>query len=220
MSNIIWSYSFLSTYERCPRQAYAKWVSKTMPYKESPEAAYGNLVHGEIDNCLRGKTTRLPDKLAEYQKYVDNIKSQDGLKYSEYEIGVRPDWGNTSFRARDVWGRGKIDIAIIDGDSAILLDWKTGKVREDRLELDIQAVLLNAAHPYITDIWGGYIWLKEHKMGKMYNLGVNLSDTKEWIETTMKKVDMEPWVAKKNPLCPWCENSNCHYYKETRREGV
>lgn len=217
---VVWSYTFLDVYDRCKLQAKERFITKTLKFKPSPESEYGNLVHGRMDDFFRGKRNSLGDELSKFQPIADQAKAAKGLRFSEYDIGIRIDWGKTSFFGRDVWGRCKLDYAVIDGPNALILDWKTGKKREDPLELEIQALALKVAHPEIKNIWGCYMWLKTMEKGQMFELGSGVEKTRDYVEKTMKRVAMEPWVPTKNHLCAWCSNSNCVFYKETRREDV
>ncbi len=212
---LVWSYSLLSTHERCPLQCFVKYVSKELPYVETEPARRGNAVHKALEDFGKGALKQLPPDMP-YQKYMDNIKSCDGLKYYEYQVGITRDWKPTSFFAKNVWGRCKLDVAIIDNDNAIIIDWKTGKPWEDPFELKIQALCLSVAHPHIKNIAGFYVWLKDNKYGEVYELN-DIDEYKEDVEDRVRKIEQLDWRATKNKLCPWCTFEVCKYYKETRR---
>lgn len=217
MSEIVWSYSFLSTYERCARQAEARYVTKELKFVESPEAAHGNRVHKALENRIKGAAP-LPEDLQAYQKYIDRIKSVDRIAMAELELGVTRDWKPTTFFARNVRGRCKLDVVMMQGNDALIFDWKTGKVWEDPKELEIQALMLQIAYPHLEQIMGAYVWLKEDEYGPVYDLTSTLGKTKKWVEKTISEVEKCIWYPTKNKLCPWCQVSTCRFYKETRKE--
>jgi hypothetical protein len=211
--NIIWSYSFISTYERCPLQASAKYVTKELPYVESPEAKYGNEVHKKLERYLIG------NKVEFENKFMENVAdiACNASAIAEMPLGVTRDWCACAFFNDAVWGRGKLDCTIIKDDQAIILDWKTGKKREDPFELEVQALLLYKHNPHLTSIYGSYVWLKEDEYGHCYDLYSTIGRTQDHIDSVLYEVGKEDWRAKKNPLCPWCTLKTCKFYKETRR---
>ena len=217
IENLIWSYSFLSTFERCARQAQARYITKELPYSESPEMAYGNKVHQFMEDRIKGAIREVPTEFAYLEKYIKKVQELSSLAFAEYQIGVRRDWSSTEFFARDCWGRGKLDFCAIDGNFAIIFDWKTGKVREDPYELEIQSLLLKCKHPYLEEIKGCYVWFKQDKFGQLYDLS-STDQTKKHVKEIMRQVSLENWRASKNPLCPWCQVEQCPFFKETRKK--
>lgn len=215
MKTPVWSYSFLSTYDRCPKQAAAKYVDKTYPYvKDSPELARGNSVHNAMEHRINSGQ-RLPDDMQEWEQFAANIISGSPVKIeAELKLGVRRDWSPCGFFAKDVWGRCKIDVPMLFGPDAVIFDWKTGKAWEDPLELKINAVFLRTVYPGLMNISGAYVWLKENRWGELYDLS-DTESTKEWIEDTMEKAAKSNfWTPKKNALCGWCALKDCPYFKD------
>ena len=221
MRKLGWSYSFLSTYLRCRLQAEARYVTKTYPFKETPEMAKGNKLHTAFEHYVRNAISELPGEIVEEfpraQAFADKAKSLP-MPVAEHQIGIRRDWGPTGFFARDAWGRCKVDFYSMGTESALIWDWKSGKVWEDPLELLIQAVAINSQYPKIKNMVAMYVWLKPGKLGDVHKIGPKeISDTRKLIEDIMAKVEMEPWLATKNALCGWCDYTHCRHYKETRR---
>ena len=96
------------------------------------------------------------------------------------KLGVTAKGSATGFFDKDVWGRGKADCVLMSDDAAYLADWKTGGSKyEDPFELAVQAMLLNAKFPGLRTIRASYVWLKEERVGQVYDV----SDTaKTWNE--------------------------------------
>lgn len=215
----VWSYTFLSTYARCPKQASARWVERTYPFVETPELKRGNDVH----SCMEQRITNdipLPPDMQQWEHYgelLDQIATQDGVQvHAELKLAVRRDWSPCGFFDNDVWGRGKADVTIRNSTYASLMDWKTGKPWEDPLELEIQAVLLQAAYPELKTISGAYIWLKTDEPGTVYDLS-DTAKTRAWIEKTMADAEKSNfWVPKRNALCGWCALDQCPNWRERK----
>ena len=45
MKPIIASHTFLDTFERCPKQAWHKYVAKDLPFVETEQMRWGTRVH-------------------------------------------------------------------------------------------------------------------------------------------------------------------------------
>lgn len=215
MKPVVWSYSFLSTYENCARKAQATYITKEVKWEESPEANYGNRVHKVCEDALN--LQQFPDMpYTDTHRFFHDIYSIPKIELvPEQKLGVDRDWQPTDFFASNVWGRGKVDAPlIVNKTTAIIFDWKTGKVREDPFELEVQAVLLKAKYPDLENIKGCYIWLKADKYGEVYDLGSKISNTKRAIQDIMRKVEQGLFYANKNPLCGWCSLRTCKYWKD------
>lgn len=217
---LVWSYSFLSTYANCARKGQAQYITKEVKWSESPEAKYGNDVHKGGEDAVNLETYYSAEhtSLNKYLAMIKSIPGKKGKLQAEIKLGVTRDWQPTGFFDDNVWGRGKLDVPIIlENDNAIILDWKTGKEREDPLELEVQAVLLKAAYPHLKDIKGAYIWLKSDKFGTVHDLSGKLEETKGYILALMSKVERGIFYAQPNALCGWCDLTSCRYWKERKK---
>jgi hypothetical protein len=97
-------------------------------------------------------------------------------------------------------------------DTAVLLDWKTGKVREDPFELEVQAVLFQAHEPIVEHLYGQYVWLREGRRGKLHDV----SDTKRtWarIQALANEIENSRYDKTPGPLCNWCPVKDCEHNK-------
>jgi hypothetical protein len=209
----VWSFSFLNSFLQCPHKCWHQYVLKDVPYVETPQMKAGNEVHTAMEKRLKGHP--LPKVYERYEFFVQPLG-----RYRiepELKLGVTITGEPCPFFDASVWGRGKIDVPIIVKDSAVILDWKTGKVWEDPFELQVQAVLLKARHPELQRIVGSYVWLNESRVGVIYDL----ADT----QTTWGKINgimdevghrekMGVWEKKPGKLCGWCPVKSCEHNRE------
>ncbi len=213
----VYSYTFFSTWDICRRQAFHRYVLKDIPFKETEAMRWGTNVHTAMEKRVReGK--ELPQEMKMYEPYalaLVNLKPQ-----CEMKLGIRKDGSPCAFFDSDVWLRGKADVATKHETTALLFDYKTGKRREDAYELEIQALMLNAAWPEITKIIGQYIWLKDHDIGKAHDV----SDTAATFENTQEKADeiesafrRGDWPERPGPLCGWCDDFTCQHNPRGRK---
>jgi hypothetical protein len=213
---IPWSYSLLADFANCPRKAYHKFFARDLP-REPPSAAMakGTAVHTLMEEFFarRTTTTPLPEKWYEFAKPMMEVGGR-----AEVKLGMDEAGGPAEF-FKNPWGRGVIDVLIIHGPVAVIFDWKTGKTREDPRELHCHALLLKANYPDVQQITGAYIWLKEDRKGKSYDL----SDTSRVYYANRESVrQMEScqerglWPETPNPLCGWCPVKQCKFNRSEK----
>lgn len=205
------SYTFLNTYDICPKQAFHRYVLKDCPFTGSEASKWGNTVHDAMDKRL-GKGTPLPPEVAQYEFYA---KAIEPLKpQTEMKLAIKRDGTPCSFWDDAVWLRGKADVVAVNGTNGLLFDWKTGKKREDPYELELQALMLHAAGPHVERITGHYIWLKDNAVGKPHDLS-NVGETLECLQEKADEIEMGhkrgEWPTKQGPLCGWCPVHSCGF---------
>jgi hypothetical protein len=211
-----WTYTFLSDYENCPKKAFHKHVAKDIPKEPETDAQKRGI---EVHKAMERRLTvgaPLPKDMVQWEPYAVTL-SKLPIE-AELKMGITPEGKIVSFFGNGVkpWGRVVIDVLTHHQDIAYLLDWKTGKLREDPFELRIQALFVQARHPNITKIRGQYMWLQDNKLGDMHEL----SDTRStWaticghMGTVVNNARMGHWPARENPLCKWCPVKACQFNK-------
>lgn len=208
---LVYSYTFLNTYWNvCPFQAYNRYIIKTTPYVETPQMKWGNDVHTAFEQRIGGGKP-LPADMRQWEPFAIPFDGK-GVK-PELKLGITAEGKSVDFWAKNVWLRGKLDVPLIGGTAAYLLDWKTGNSNyEDRFELDIQAILLHAANPQLKKIVGQFVWLKEDRLGELFDL----TDTSAaWEEVNEIVAELQDNLAtgefkkKKSGLCSYCDVHSC-----------
>ena len=206
MSLLPWSYTKLTTFERCPKLGRARYIDRTLPYVESEAAKEGNRVHNAIEHYVRG-VAELPEDLTWVTDFIPSKQSEDDLICAER-------WFNFSIENQPTytkdWFTAKVDLLQIeDGDIAWIIDWKTGKPWEDPDQLNVYSTAIKAHYPDVRHWRGMYIWLKERKVGEVHTLSPGRTFNR--LVERVKAIDTSD-TAKKNKLCPWCELTICKYY--------
>jgi hypothetical protein len=198
---VVWFYTLLNTYDNiCQYQAFRRFINKDIKFVETPAVKFGNEVHSSMEYRIGGKP--LPVHMNHWEPLVAPLVERKAT--AEQKLGVTMEGRATGFFDKNVWGRGKLDVTLLNGTTAYLQDWKTGNVREEPFELEVQAVLLHAKHPQLQKIVGRFAWLKENRLGEMHDL----SDTKtHWnkIGTIVQSIERSKatatWEKRQSGLC-------------------
>lgn len=224
-----WPISFLqlNDYLNCPRKAYYKHVAKVTEYKSSQQRE-GINAHDALKRYLKFNEP-LPSELQAYETAVLPLARLDAAKHVEIALGATHKGEACGFFDEACGLRARLDFAAVKqhviGDeqhlSAFIVDWKTGKAWEDPLELKIQALMLRIHNPQIKLITGGYYWLRENRMGRLYDLSKFLETWESvcrWAAGIRNAIDTNNWQPDENPLCSWCPvtKQQCEFKKEKR----
>lgn len=204
----VFTYTNINTYLICPHQMYRRYVKKDLEFKMTPEMEFGNEVHSAFEYRLGGKP--LPVHMQQWEPFAAAL---DGLNAkAEVKLGITAEGRPTGFFDSDVWLRGKADVIVIAESAAFLPDWKSGKAREEPLELAVNAMLVHAHNPHLTSISGAYVWLKENRMGTKHdvsNTNTTWAKVNGHINEIKQSMQSGEWEKKRTPLCAWCDVADC-----------
>lgn len=216
MKKFATSYSALSRYENCPKQYYhINWKKDVKDeYGDSEAGQEGNAIH----QAMFARVTQghpLPFGFRPYERWASKFASAEGEKLGELKLAITRDFRPTAFFADDVYLRAIVDLLIIRKESkrAIVIDWKTGKVRPDYTQLALMAAMVSVYDPTIEVFDTCYVWLKHNNLTretytKTKLLGVwgELIPRIDRLEQATKTTD---FPAKPSGLCRYCPVKSC-----------
>jgi hypothetical protein len=220
-----WSYSSIKTFEQCPKKYFHLKVVKDVKDNPGPEAVYGTEVHLAAEEFIRdGKP--VPDKYGFILPVVERLAKFPGEKRVEMKLGLRKE-GNEfspcSFFDKEVWYRGIIDLLIVNGERAHLLDYKTGKNAKyaDMKQLDLMAGAVFVHYPEVQEIKSGLLYVVSNEFPKKTHVREKLSEYLSVFDEQLGRLDdaMENGVfnPKSGPLCGWCPVIECAHWKPKRK---
>jgi CRISPR/Cas system-associated exonuclease Cas4 (RecB family) len=213
-----WSYSSLKQYKTCPRQYYEIRVAKNFIPREGDDARYGKEVHKALEDYVRDGVP-LPKFYEQFSRMVDPLLEIPGTKYCEHEMALDASRQPCKFDGEDYWVRGIADLLIVDGDTAYIVDYKTGKpTYADPNQLKLMALMTYAHFPEVQKIKGGLLFV-------MHNAFItdtyDREDTEDlWgaFQSDLFRLghayDNGVWPANPTPLCGWCPVATCEFQKE------
>jgi hypothetical protein len=207
-----WSYSSLTAFETCPRRFKLTRITKQVQESQTEATLHGNEVHKALENHLKN-TKPLPDKYKEYLPLVDRVKATPGKQLVEFKFALTQAFKPTEFFAKDAWCRGVIDVGVVSPKAAVILDWKTGKPKDDHDQLKLFAAVAFAAYPFINTCRTGYVWLAHNKLDcKTFQKADVAGIWQEFLPRVIritKAAENDNFPPKPSGLCTkWCPVTN------------
>jgi hypothetical protein len=205
-------------YENCPLRYFRQRIVKDVVDEGGEASKYGERIHKFLENRLTGSD--LPHEVASYEplcKMVERLAA-NGELHVEKELVLNDELVPTTWWAPDAWLRSKLDVMIIRGDTAIVMDWKTGKRNPDFFQMQIFAAQVLKHYPDVHKVVTILTWLKG--MSQDFEYYNRETINKSWT-TIMEKIrrihdslDHDNWPARPSGLCRFCPaRHNCDYAK-------
>lgn len=215
--HIQWSYSGLKTFQTCPKQFYHKYVAKDVKDPPGEAAAYGTAVHKSFEDYLRDGTP-FPQEHAKFFPQAAAVKGWKGDFYVEHKMALYPDLTPCDFFDADYFVRGVVDLAVVRGRSANVLDWKTGKSAKyaDLKQLELMSLLLFKHFPEVEKTQCGLVFLVPDKIVRAkYTRDREKEAWKNWMYEIHKiqiAKDKNMWQPNPNNLCrQYCPVLKCTF---------
>ena len=157
--NVVHSHSSIDAFKTCPAQYKARYITKEIKFIETTATMYGNRGHKALENRL-GLATPLPDEFKELEEMCQQVEKMSGRAYVEKELAVTEELGSTSFWDKQGWFRGKGDYIKFDADAGYLrvFDWKFGKPKKDRDQLERMALICYYNFPGVKKVKSAFVY--------------------------------------------------------------
>ena len=217
------SHTSVDTFNTCPRQFEARYITKETKFEETDATRWGNLVHKAMeDYLLHGKP--LPPNVP-YTKYAQWVKSRPGTLYVERSFALFEDLTAADYWDKGAWVRSKIDVCIVRpcGTVAEVFDWKTGKMKMDMSQLLLYALMVMAAFPTVKEVRCGNIWMSTGTLPApigyfRMNMDALANAFRNKYDRVKSAFDIGVFVPKPSGLCNgWCQVTRCEHWKPMRK---
>lgn len=201
-----WSFSKIKAFEQCPKQFYHMKIAKDYAEKETEAMLYGTLFHEAAENFVKSDTP-IPEKFKYAEAALTSLKNKPGKKLCEYKLGLTEDLEPCGFFDENVWFRGIADLIILDGDTAWVVDYKTGKSAKyaDKGQLELMALATFKHFPEIKKVNAGLLFVIAKALIKdSYEDTVAPTLWKKWLSdyTRMEKaLETNTWNPRPSGLC-------------------
>jgi len=217
MKPITWSYSSLSLYQQCPKKYYHLKVAKDIKEELGEAIVFGNEIHKIAEEYV-AKDKPIPEKYKGIEPALKALKDMEGEKLCENKLGLTVDFEPCGFFDKKVWWRGVADIIILQGDTILTVDYKTGKKSQyaDLKQLEILALALFKHYPQVKRVKAGLLFLFADDFIKtVYSADAQSTLWTDWVSDVGQletSVINDVWNAKPNFTCRgWCPVHSCDH---------
>lgn len=226
-----WSYSRLKNFELCPVRHNEIDLLKNFADKSQndPNSALvqGNLAHAALRDRLSLKTP-LPPHMMEFEPFVrhveDKIARGGAQLFVEQKYAITREFAPTTYFASNVWFRGIADALVLWARTALVVDWKTGRIQEDSVQLALMAQCIFSHYPQVQVVVARFAWLKEFAetddtftREDLLRLWPSLLDRVASMEKAAKEQNYQPTH---NGLCrEHCPVETCRFHGVPFRRG-
>lgn len=210
------SYSAIKLYENCPLRYFRQRIVKDVIDEGGEASKYGERVHAFLESRLKGED--LPQEVAQYEILCQAVEklAKGGELYIEKELVLTENLTPTGWWDADAWLRSKLDVLVIQGADAVVMDWKTGKRNADRFQMQLFAAQVFKHFPDVVRVKTCLTWLKTLEMDtEVYNrVDINpvWAEIMKRIQRIHSSVEHDNWAARPSGLCRFCPaRHDCDY---------
>jgi hypothetical protein len=207
------SHSSIKDFQGCARRYHQVRILKRFKQQPTEATTYGTLVHEAFEKYLM-EDTPLPEHLGKHKPVLDKIKAMPGDRHCELKLGMRQDFTPCGFYDESVWLRGIPDLLIVNGATAWVGDWKTGKSSRyaDTSQLELMAAMAMTHFPEVQKVKAMLFFivpndviLSLYKREQMPDILSKWAGHASMIEANL---DKDVWNASPSGLCKFCPVSS------------
>jgi hypothetical protein len=224
------SYSRLSAYELCPYKFKRQYIDKNYPDdSDNPAFVRGNEMHKQCDNYIKHKTkgTQLQPASIEVRSVkpiIDGIITRYNKVFAEQKLALNSNFTCCDWFSKATIYRSIIDMLAINKETAVIIDFKSGKVRKydnkPTGQLHLTACFIFALFPKVKQISTAYLFLDHRKtISKVFKRDEYDILKKTFMGMLIKVNTEKEWPRTKNKYCIWCKLDDCKYCVPFKRSN-
>jgi len=231
MKELALSHSKVNTFDLCPRQYKLQYIDKAFPFDgDNPYFIKGQKLHKQLEDYviakLSGDDKNLPKLSAAARNatgIIDNLMAKFPDAYPEQKLCVDKAYKKCAwFDNSKAYWRAIIDFLVMSETEAVVIDWKSGKVRNyDGWggQLHLTAFLLFMLKPKLEVITSAYLYI-EHKQTVPVKLTRDdLPKLKAYFEAKYIEVNSDTeFEPKRNQYCNYCQATPTQCKYKVQRE--
>lgn len=211
-----WSYSGLKAFETCARQFHEVQIRKSFKGTKGPELLWGDRVHKAIAATL-AENVAIPDEMLLYKPWIEKVRIGPGQLYVEQKYALTKEFKPTTYFSSDVWYRGIGDAVRIYGSVALVVDWKTGKVLDDPVQLLLMALCIFNHFPKVQRVKAVFVWLKYDTQSEQIFTRQEIADSMvgvlDRVHSMKEAYDTDNYPPNPSGLCrKHCPVTSCQYW--------
>lgn len=197
------SYSGLSTYTQCPRKYKFSRIDR-LPDPAGPAADRGKMLHAELEKGILHPGYTMLGELTHWQAVCATLAEQ-GCQ-PEIELAITKEYEPCAFDDPNAYVRGILDIFVNDGTTALIGDWKTGRMRDYSEQIRFYQLMVLVCYPEVERV-EGRIYFVDHQREQSY-ISFSRGDLpvlKDYFADKIKHIHEDQlFLPTPSPLCNWC----------------
>jgi hypothetical protein len=214
-----WSFSSLKDFVNCPRQYNEIKVLKNYTKRATEQMLYGTTVHKVCEDYV-GEGKPLAKNYEHFKPVLDSLLEIPGLRLPEHKMALDED-GKACQYGKGYKVRGIVDLLVVDGETAYIVDYKTGSNKyPDPKQLKLMALMTFAHFPDVKHIKAGLLFIVHNSfMDEEYTrdqIDELWGHFKGDLQRLQAAFDTGVWNPNKTPLCGWCPVTSCEFHKDRR----
>lgn len=197
---------------------------KRFPYVSTEAMDWGKYAHKSFENYLL-HATPLPIDLTTHEDFLARFKAEPGELAGEERIALDTNLRQCGYfdKSVQVWYRGQVDARKRDRAAGVshLIDWKTGKVKNDFTQLKGFAMWEFLTQPDIHTCKVEFYWTQiKGASGETYHRE-QLPEIIAFFAAKLHRFAdaflTDTWNPKQSGLCAgYCQVSDCEYWRPRR----
>jgi len=227
-TRVVHSHSSLDNFLTCARQYQAKYITKEVVFVGSEYSAYGDRAHTALEHRIKSGTP-LPAEFAQLEDMCVGLLAIEGEKLVERKLAIDEDLKSSIYWDKEAtWFRGKGDLTIIQPHKRRIMtfDYKTGKPKRDKKQLERMALLTlrNFPHIEVDTIKSTFIYTKTGDIDSETIFADELesrvvAELKQDIARVEAAIKANEYPPTPGGLCNgWCEVQACKFWKPKRED--
>lgn len=212
-----WSHTALDTFKTCPRMYEAKYILKSVVEPETEQMRWGKMVHKHFED-RQAVATPLPPELEPHEAFMQRLEDKPGVLFTEVKGGIDRKLRPCAFFVPDVWVRVIKDWEKVDGKTATIVDYKTGKPHQKPEQLALFALHTFVLHPQVELVNAQYYWTQtlsstkkvwgRHEIPLLWKYFT--ADLRQYAEAYQTNT----WQPRQSGLCGgWCPVTECEFWR-------
>lgn len=213
------SFSRMSTFEQCETKYEHLYILKDVRDAGSFHTEYGTRIHEALEHYGRDGRP-LSQEAVRYQPVVDLLLNKPGVRYFEHQMAIDVDHQPVDWNSPFAWFRGIADVLILNDSKAVIVDWKTGKVKDNPTQMILFALLVMDHFPEIEEVSTAFVWLAHNEVTsstycrkRKDQMWASVSPR---IDALQKTLDLGVFGKTKSGLCGWCPVESCEHWRKRR----
>lgn len=219
------TYSKIKNFEVCPKRSYHLDIAKDVKEQETPELARGNELHGAMASRIRADVN-LPMTLRYMEPWAVKLAAITHplqIIMVEQSLGIGRNLEATTMMEKKALLRMKVDYTKIIPSARVagtflghVVDYKTGKPKDDFTQLAMYALAIFVHYKDITDLRVDFLWTEyndtSHEKFSRSDMPKIWEDLLPRVETIENAVKAKNFPAKPGGLCKdYCPIRSCEH---------